>query len=81
MDLAEDLETIGPDGQRLPALSRMGLETLRERTSQATGAPAEFANTLTFTSTPAAGAYVARLTIRDHVGQNLKTHEVRFDLP
>jgi hypothetical protein len=81
MDLAEDLETIGPDGQRLPALSRMGLETLRERTSMATGAPAEFANTLTFTSTPAAGAYVARLTIRDHVGQNLKTHEVRFDLP
>jgi hypothetical protein len=81
MDLAEDLETIGPDGQRLPALSRLGLETLRERTSQATGAPAEFANTLTFTSSPAAGAYVARLTIRDHVGQNLKTHEVRFDLP
>jgi len=81
MDLAEDLETIGPDGQRLPALSRMGLETLRERTAVATGSPAEFANTLTFNSAPAPGGYVARLTIRDHVGQNLKTHEVRFDLP
>jgi hypothetical protein len=81
MDLAEDLETIGPDGQRLPALSRMGLETLRERTAQATGASAEFANTLTFTNSPAPGSYAARLTIRDHVGQNLKAHEVRFDLP
>jgi hypothetical protein len=80
MDLAEDLETIGPDGQRLPSLSRMGLETLRERTSQASGSPAEFANTLNFIA-PTPGAYVARLTIRDHVGQNLKTHEVRFDLP
>jgi hypothetical protein len=81
MDLAEDLETIGPDGQRLPALSRMGLETLRERTAEATGASAEFANTLTFTNNPAPGSYAARLTIRDHVGQNLKAHEVRFDLP
>ena len=47
----------------------------------ASGAPAEFANTLTLTGAAAPGAYVARLTIRDHVGQNLKTHEVRFDLP
>jgi arginine decarboxylase-like protein len=81
IDLAEVVETIGPDGQRLPALSRMGLETLRERTTQATGASAEFANTLTFNSSPAPGSYAARLTIRDHVGQNLKAHEVRFDLP
>ncbi len=81
MDLAEDLETIGPTGQRLSALSRMGLETLKERTSQATGASAEFSNTLNFTGSPASGSYVARLTIRDEVGQNMKTHEVRFDLP
>ena len=80
MDLAEDLETLGPDGQRLPALSRMGLETLREKTAQATGASAEFTNTLNFTK-PGPGSYVARLTIRDNVGQNLKTHDVRFDLP
>jgi len=32
-------------------------------------------------STAAPGSYVARLTVRDHVGQDLKTHEVRFDLP
>jgi FHA domain len=81
MDLAEDLETLGPDGRKLPALSRMGLKTLRERTAQQTGNSAEFSNTLSFASSPAAGSYVARLTIRDDVGQNLKTHDVRFDLP
>jgi len=80
MDLAEDLETIGPDGQRLPALSRMGLETLRDKTP-VKDAPAEFANTLTLNGAAAPGTYVARLTVRDHVGQDLKTHEVRFDLP
>ena len=47
----------------------------------AADAPAEFANTLTLSSTAAPGSYVARLTVRDHVGQDLKTHEVRFDLP
>jgi hypothetical protein len=81
MDLVEDLETLGPDGQRLPALSRMGLRSLKERTTQQSGASAEFANTLNFTNSPAPGAYVARLTIRDEVGRSLKTHEVRFDLP
>jgi hypothetical protein len=80
MDLAEDLETLGPDGKTLPALSRMGLETLRERTDQATGASAEFTNTLNFSDAPP-GSYIARLTIRDNVGQDLKTHDVKFDLP
>jgi hypothetical protein len=81
MDLSEDLETIGPDGQRLPALSRMGLQTLNERTPHASGASADFANTLSFSNSPAPGSYVAKLTIRDDIGKNLKTHEVRFDLP
>ena len=80
MDLAEDLETLGPEGQHLAGLSRMGLETLKERTSQATGASAEFTNTLNFTN-PKPGSYTARLTIRDDIGQKMKVHEVRFDLP
>ncbi|HUG54060.1 MAG TPA: DUF4864 domain-containing protein [Vicinamibacteria bacterium] len=81
MDLVEDLETVGPGGRTLPALSRMGLQTLRERTTRATGTSAEFTNTLNFTGAPAPGRYVARLTIRDEVGRGLKTHEVPFDLP
>jgi hypothetical protein len=80
MDLIEDLETLGPGGQKLPALSRMGLQTLRERTAQATGTSAEFTNNLNFVS-PTPGRYVARLTIRDEVGKSLKTHDVPFDLP
>jgi type II secretory pathway pseudopilin PulG len=81
MDLIEDLETLGPGGQKLPALSRMGLQMLRERTTQATGTSAEFTNTLNFTNSPTPGRYVARLTIRDEVGKGMKTHEVPFDLP
>jgi len=81
MDLVEDLETVGPDGQRLATLSRMGLQTLRDKTTEATGSAAEFTNTLNFPESAAPGGYVARFTIRDHVGQNMKTHEVRFDLP
>ena len=80
MDLVEDLETMGPDGQRLSGLSKMGLRSLKERTTQASGASGEFVNTLSFTN-PTPGSYVARLTIRDEVGRNFKTHEVPFDLP
>jgi FHA domain-containing protein len=81
MDLVEDLETLGPDGHRLPGFSRMALQTLKERTTHDSGASGEFTNTLNFTNNPAPGSYVAKLTIRDDVGKNLKTHEVRFDLP
>jgi hypothetical protein len=59
----------------------MGLQTLREKNALASGVPADFTNTLNLTSAAAPGGYIARFTIRDHVGQNLKTHEVRFDLP
>lgn len=79
MDLAEDIETIGPNGQRIPDLSRMGLETLQTKTSDR-NTPAEFTNSLTFVNaTP--GLYVVKVTIRDLVGASLKTHEVPFELP
>jgi hypothetical protein len=79
IDLAEDVETIGPNGQKIPNLSRMGLQTLQTRmTDRAT--PAEFTNNITFGSAPP-GLYVVKLTIRDLIGNNLKTHEVPFELP
>lgn len=79
MDLAEDIETIGPNGQKMPDLSRMGLETLQTKTSDRS-TPAEFTNSLTFVNaTP--GLYVVKVTIRDLVGASLKTHEVPFELP
>jgi hypothetical protein len=80
MDLAQDLETRGPDGSRIEELSRVGLKTLNDTTPQATGTSAEFDTNLTLARFEP-GRYVARLTIRDLVAGDLKTHEVPFDLP
>jgi hypothetical protein len=79
MDLAQDLETVGPDGARIPELSRMSLHTLNETTTRASGNSAEFNTNLTIARYQP-GRHVARLTIRDLVGGNLKTHEVPFEL-
>jgi hypothetical protein len=80
MDLAQDLETMGPGGERIPELSRVGLKTLNETTAQASGNSAEFDTNLTLAQ-PKPGQYVARLTIRDLVAGDLKTHQVPFELP
>jgi hypothetical protein len=80
VDLAEDLETIGPDGNRVDDLSRANLQTYNQTTRSATDATATFSNSLTFTQ-PDPGRYKAAITIRDMVGQTSKRHEVPFDLP
>lgn len=80
VDLAEDLETFGPDGRRIDELSREGLETFNQTTTSATDATATFNTSLTF-SRPDPGRYRAALTIRDLVGGKSKRHEVPFDLP
>jgi hypothetical protein len=80
VDLAEDLETLGPDGKRIEELSRVGLETFDRTLTSATGAAATFNNSLTFTK-PDPGKYTAILTIRDLVGQKSGRREVPFDLP
>jgi hypothetical protein len=79
MDLAQDLETVGPDGARIPELSRMSLHTLNETTPRSSGNSAEFNTNLTI-ARHQPGRHVARLTIRDLVGGDLKTHEVPFEL-
>lgn len=80
VDLAEDLETFGPDGKRIEELSRVGLETFNHTTTSATDATATFNTSLTF-SKPDPGKYRAILTIRDMVGMKREKHEVPFDLP
>jgi hypothetical protein len=80
VDLAEDLETRGPDGRRIDELSRAGLETYNRTTASATDATATFNTSLTFTQ-PDPGRYKAVMTIRDMVGQKSQKHEVPFDLP
>jgi pSer/pThr/pTyr-binding forkhead associated (FHA) protein len=78
LDLVEDLETIGPDGVRIPDLSRPGLKTLN--TVSERGVAATFDTTITFVR-PDPGRYRAVLTIHDRVAGKAATHEVPFELP
>jgi hypothetical protein len=80
VDLAEDLETLGPNGKRIDELSRAGLETYNHTTASAADAAATFNTSLTFTQ-PDPGGYKAVMTIRDMVGRKSQKHEVPFDLP
>lgn len=77
-DLVLDLETRGPAG-RLPDLSRMELET-RNRPDNIDPLYADFDVNVTMRdATP--GEYVARLTVRDQLGRDIKTQDVAFSLP
>jgi hypothetical protein len=80
LDLAEDLETFGPDGRRLDELSRADLETFNQTTASAIDATATFKTSLTF-ARPDPGKYRAIITIRDKIGGKSQNHEVPFDLP
>jgi len=78
-DLVLDLETRGPGGARLPDLSRMELET-RNRPDAVDPSHADFdVNVTLHDATP--GEYVARLTVRDQIGRDIKTQDVAFTLP
>jgi len=75
VDLVQDLETHGPDGQKMDSLSRLALQRLNEHATAPT-----FEDTLTFRNfTP--GSYRARLTVRDQVAQNIESVDVPFELP
>jgi hypothetical protein len=80
LDLAEDLETFGPDGNRLDELSRADLETFNQTTASAIDATATFKTSLTF-ARPDSGKYRAIVTIRDKIGGKNQKHEVPFELP
>ena len=80
MDLAEDLETIGPDAKPIPALTAADFRRLNDTTRTAEGNYADF--TLSFTlSDQTPGTYTSRITVRDLLGGARRTHEVSFDIP
>jgi len=79
IDLLLDLETRGPGGQRLPDLSRMELQA-RNQPDGLSPPHADFDVSVTLRdATP--GDYVARLTVRDQIGRDIKTQDVPFTLP
>ena len=78
-DLVLDLETRGPGGRRLPDLSRMELQS-RDRPDGLSPPHVDFDVSVTLRdATP--GEYVARLTVRDQIGRDIKTQDVTFTLP
>jgi hypothetical protein len=80
-DLAEDVMTLGPDGQPVPDLSREDVERYQGRTSLAQGAVYPFERVLTLDPALTPGTYTVRLTIRDMVGGGQTSRELRFDMP
>lgn len=80
-DLWLDVETVAPSGERADQLSKDALEKDDGRTSLAQGAVAEFTVSFTMDASAPEGTYRVRLTVRDEVGGQKKTHEVTFDLP
>ena len=79
VDLVLDLETRGPGGQRLPDLSRMELQQ-RDRPDGLSPPHVDFDVSVTLRdATP--GDYVAKLTVRDQIGRDIKTQDVAFSVP
>jgi hypothetical protein len=80
-ELAEDVETTGPDGQPVQELTRADVQRHQGRTSLAEGAVYPFERELTLDPERTPGTYVVRLTVRDIVGGGRSSRELRFDLP
>jgi hypothetical protein len=81
IDLAEDVETVGPDGVVIEGLSRPDVERFAGNTSLATGAFASFTTNLTMDPNSVPGTYTVKLTVRDLVGGGQATHTSPIDIP
>jgi hypothetical protein len=81
IDLAEDVETIGPDGVVIQGLSRPDVERFAGNTSLPTGAFASFTTNLTMDPNSVPGTYTVKLTVRDLVGGGQAEHTAAVDIP
>jgi hypothetical protein len=80
-DLQEDLQTLNPEGQPMPDLSKENIERRQSLTSSAEGEPQQFTSTLTIDSNPPAGKYLIRMTITDHISGATGVKMAQFSLP
>jgi FHA domain-containing protein/uncharacterized protein DUF4864 len=78
-DLVLDLETKGPDNQRIPSLSRMELQS-RDRPDGTEPPYVDFDVTVTLREA-VDGEYTSRLTVRDQIGRYLQSQDVKFVIP
>jgi hypothetical protein len=81
IDLAEDVETSGPDGVVIEGLSRPDVERFAGNTSLPTGAFASFTTNLTMDPNSVPGTYQVKLTVRDLVGGGSATFTAPVDIP
>jgi hypothetical protein len=81
IDLAEDVETIGPSGERIEALSRADVQRFKGSTSFERGAVASLSTPLILDQGSAPGEYRVKVTVRDLVGGGQASHEIAFRVP
>jgi hypothetical protein len=81
IDLAVDVETTGPDGARVEALSRDDVQRFQRSTTMETGAVAPMVLPLIVDGSVPPGAYTIRVRVRDRVGGGQATQETQVVLP
>jgi hypothetical protein len=81
IDLALDVQTFGPDGALVEALSKADVQRLVQRTSLESGAVANVSTPLLLDPSTPPGSYAVRLTLRDLVGGGQVTQDARFEMP
>jgi hypothetical protein len=81
IELAEDVETTGPDGVVVDGLTRSDVERFAGTTSLAKGAFASFTTNLTMDPRSTPGSYAVKLTVRDLVGGGSVSHVATVELP
>ena len=81
IELAEDVETTGPDGIVVDGLTRSDVERFAGSTSLGTGAFASFTTNLTMDPQSTPGSYSVKLTVRDLVGGGSVSHAATVEIP
>jgi hypothetical protein len=81
IELAEDVETTGPDGAVVDGLTRSDVERFAGSTSLAQGAFASFTTNLTMDPQSPPGSYAVKLTVRDLVGGGSASHVATIEIP
>jgi hypothetical protein len=81
IELAEDVETTGPDGALVDGLTRSDVERFAGSTSLAKGAFASFTTNLTMDPQSTPGSYAVKLTVRDLVGGGSASHVATVEIP
>jgi hypothetical protein len=79
--LIEDLETLDPQGNVVPDLTKPAIKELAESGAYQEYTNANFTNTLTIPTTYPAGKYTAKIMVHDRIAGKSTGTAVEFDIP